>query len=259
MDENTTERQPRAEQIQPMQTMDAVGRLAGGIAHDLNNILTAVSGYADLALAALPAEDPVRADILEIRRAGERAALLTQRLLALGRRQVLAPLEVDLDAYIADLGKTMRDVVGDAIAVAIDHGAGGARVLVDPDQLEEAMVSLAAFARDTMPDGGRLTISTAAVHAPEDTPSDPELAPGRWLRVAIADTGVGMDPETRAHAFEPYFTKEPRGKGTGLGLAIAWGIVAQCGGHLALSSEQGRGSTFRLYLPVLESGSDPGS
>jgi two-component system, cell cycle sensor histidine kinase and response regulator CckA len=258
MEENTTERQ-RGEQIQPVQAMDAVGRLAGGIAHDLNNILTAVNGYADLVLAALPAEDPVRADILEIRRAGERAALLTQRLLALGRRQVLTPLEVDLDAFIADLGNTMQDVVGEGIVVAIHQGAGGAVVLIDPNPLGEAMLSLAAHARDTMPDGGRLTISTAAVHAPEDTPSDPELAPGSWLRVAIADTGVGMDPETRAHAFEPYFTKEPRGKGTGLGLAIAWGIVAQCGGHLALSSEQGRGSTFRLYLPVLESGSDPGS
>jgi signal transduction histidine kinase len=253
MDGNTIERQRPAESIHLMQTMEAVGRLAGGIAHDFNNILTAINGYADLVLAELPADDPVREDIIEIRRAGDRAALLTRRLLALGRRQALAPSEVDLDAYVAELGDTLREVVGEAVVVAVEQGAGGARVYVDPDQLREGIVSLAEHARDAMPDGGRLTVTTAAVHAPEDSMSDPELPPGRWLLVAIADTGVGMDPETRAHAFEPFFATEPRGKSAGLGLALAWGIISQSGGHLAVTSEQGQGSTFRVYLPVLES------
>jgi signal transduction histidine kinase len=233
--------------------MDAVGRLAGGIAHDFNNILTAVNGYAELALAELAEEDPTREDIVEIRRAGERAAALTRRLLALGRRQVLTPSEVDPDAFLADLAEHLKEAVGDAVTVVLELGARDTQVLVDPDQLGEAILNVAAQARDAMPDGGRLTISTAAVDAPQDTGPDPALPRGRWLRVALADTGSGMDAETRSHVFEPFFATEPKGKGAGLALSMAWGIVTQSGGHLTLASEPGHGSIFRLYLPILES------
>jgi two-component system, cell cycle sensor histidine kinase and response regulator CckA len=257
MDDDGAEQVRRAEQIQLTRTMDAVGRLAGGIAHDFNNILTAVNGYAELALAGLAEVDPTREDIVEIRRAGERAAALTRRLLALGRRQVLTPSEVDPDAFLADLAGHLKEAVGDAVTVVLDLGARGTQVLVDPDQLREAILNVAAQAREAMPDGGRLTISTAAVDAPQDTGSDPALPRGRWLRVALADTGSGMDAETRSHVFEPFFATEPKSKGAGLALAMAWGIVTQSGGHLTLASEPGHGSTFRLYLPILEAGPDP--
>jgi two-component system cell cycle sensor histidine kinase/response regulator CckA len=253
MDDDGAERLRRAEQIQLTRTMDAVGRLAGGIAHDFNNILTAVNGYAELALAGLAEEDPTREDIVEIRRAGERAALLTRRLLALGRRQVLTRSEVAPDIFLADLAEHLKEAVGDAVTVVLELGARDTQVLVDPDQLEEAILNVAAHAREAMPDGGRLTISTAAVDAPQDTGSDPALPRGRWLRVALADTGSGMDAETRSHVFEPFFATEAKSKGAGLALAIAWGIVTQSGGHLTLASEPGRGSIFRLYLPILES------
>jgi two-component system cell cycle sensor histidine kinase/response regulator CckA len=253
MDDDGAEHLRRAEQIQLTRTMDAVGRLAGGIAHDFNNILTAVNGYAELALAGLAEEDPTREDIVEIRRAGERAALLTRRLLALGRRQVLTPAEVAPDAFLADLAEHLEEAVGDAVTVVLELGAHDTHVLVDPDQLREAILSVAAQARETMPYGGRLTISTAVVEAPQETGSDPALPRGRWLRVALADTGRGIDAVTRSHVFEPFFATEPKSKGAGLALAMAWGIVTQSGGHLTLASEPGRGSTFSLYLPILES------
>jgi signal transduction histidine kinase len=256
MDEDGAGQARRTEQIQLTRTMDAVGRLAGGIAHDFNNILTAVNGYAELALAGLAQEDPAREDIVEIRRAGERAALLTRRLLALGRRQVLTPSEVAPDTFLADLAEHLREAVGDAVTVVLELGAGDTQVLVDPDQLREAILDVAVQARDAMPDGGRLTISTAAVDAAQDTGSNPALPRGRWLCVALADQGRGMDAETRSHVFEPFFATEPNKKG-GLALAMAWAIVTQSGGHLTLASEPGHGSTFRLYLPILESGPDP--
>jgi two-component system cell cycle sensor histidine kinase/response regulator CckA len=259
MDDDGAERVRRAEEIQQTRTMDAVGRLAGGIAHDFNNIMTAVNGYTELALAGLAEQDPAREDIVEIRRAGERATALTRRLLALGRRQVLTPSEVDPDAFIAGLAELVKEAAGDAITVALELDAGATRVLVDPDQLSEAILNVALHACEAMPDGGRLTISTAAVDAPRDTGSDPMLPRGRWLRVALADTGTGMDAETRGHAFEPFFATQPRSRGAGLGLAMAWGIVTQSGGHLTLASKPGQGSTFRLYLPIPEAESDPES
>jgi two-component system cell cycle sensor histidine kinase/response regulator CckA len=252
MDEASDEGLQPADEVQLAARMEAVGRLAGGMAHEFNNILTAVNGYADLALAELRADDPARGDILEIRRAGDRGAALTGQLLALGGRQVMAPSEVDLDAFLADLADSLREVAGDGVRVVLRLAAHGDTVLVDPRQLKDAILRLASRAPEAMPAGGELTISTQAVDAPRETRSDPALPPGRWLRLALADTGAGMDAQTRAHAFEPYFTTQPRSKGAGLSLAVAWGIVTQSGGHVRLTSEPGQGTTFRLYLPIAE-------
>jgi two-component system, cell cycle sensor histidine kinase and response regulator CckA len=254
MDEEGDARLFPTEQVQRAARMEAVGRLAGGMAHDFNNILTAVNGYADLALAALPDGDPAREDILEIRRAGDRGAVLTGQLLTLGGRQVLRPSEVDLDALITELAETLRQVVGEEVTVALELAARGGLALVDSSLLREAIVGLAGYARDAMPEGGRLAISTETVDAPEGTRSDPAVPPGRWIRVVLADTGAGMDADTRAYAFEPFFNARRHGKGAGLRLALAWAIVTQSGGHIGLTGEPGQGCTFRIYLPFVESG-----
>ena len=233
--------------------MEAVGRLAGGIAHDFNNVLTAVNGYADLVLAGLAADDPAREDILEIRRAGDRGAALTGQLLTLGGRQVPRPSEIDLDVFVADLAEPLNQVVGDGARVRLELDAHGALVLADAGQLREALLSVARHARDAMPGAGELRISTEAVDAPEGTTADAAVPPGRWIRLALAHTGAGMDAETRAHAFEPFYSSTAHGKGAGLSLALAWAIVTQSGGHVGLTSRPGQGSTFRIYLPILES------
>jgi signal transduction histidine kinase len=256
-DDDHDERAQPADEVQRAR-MEVLGRLAGGIAHDFNNILTAVNGYADLALAGLAADDPARDDIIEIRRAGDRAAELTRQLLTLGGRRVLRPTEVSLDTFVADAAEPLRQVVGEGIAVALELGAPGAKVLADTDRLAEAMLGLARRASDAMPHGGELTISTEVVNAPEDTTSDPAVPAGRWVRVAMADTGAGMDADTQAHVFEPFFSTTAHGKGAGLGLALAWAIVSQSGGFLGLSSPLGQGTTFRVYLPLLEAGPHAG-
>jgi two-component system cell cycle sensor histidine kinase/response regulator CckA len=252
MDEESDEGRHLAEGLQLAARMEAVGRLAGGIAHDFNNILTAVNGFADLALAELPPDDPLRSDIVEIRRAGDRGAILTGQLLAIGGRQVMALSEVELDAFIAELAEPLEEVAGEEVKVALALASRGTLALVDPHRLQEAILALAGHAREAMPAGGELTISTATVNSPVDTRSDPALPPGTWVRIVVADTGTGMDAETRAHAFEPYFTSKSRGKGAALRLAEAWAIVMQSGGHIGLASEPGAGTTFRLYLPIAE-------
>jgi signal transduction histidine kinase len=253
MDEEGDARLPPTEEVQRAARMAAVGRLAGGIAHDFNNILTAVNGYAELALAGLSAEDPAREDILEIRRAGDRGAVLTEQLLTLGGRQVMRPSEVELDAFVADLVEPIGTIVGEGLTVALELAAPGVQILVDARRLREAMLSLAHHARDAMPDGGRLSISTEVVKAPAGSRSDPAVPAGRWVRIAVADTGAGMDSETQAHAFEPFFSARAHGKGAGLNLALAWANVTQSGGHIGLTSAPGQGSAFRIYLPIPES------
>ena len=255
---DVTERRNLEEQVILAQKMEAVGRLAGGVAHDFNNILTAIGGYADLLLADLPEQDRRRHDVEEIHRSAQRAAGLTQQLLAFSRRQVMQPKVVDLNALVTDIEKMLRRLIGeDVLFATVLHPRVG-NVRADPGKLEQVIVNLAVNARDAMPDGGRLTIETQNVELDESYVAEhPSVAPGCYVLLSVSDTGVGIDEETRAHIFEPFFTTKARGKGTGLGLATAYGIVNQTGGHIWPYSEPGRGTTMRVYLPRVDVPADP--
>jgi signal transduction histidine kinase len=245
-------------QLNLSQRMEAVGQLAGGIAHDFNNILTAISGYADLLLADIPEGDHRRKDVEEIHQAAQRAASLTQQLLAFSRRQVMQPKIIDLNTLVAEIEKMLRRLIGEDILFATVLHPRLGNVRADPGQLEQVIVNLAVNARDAMPQGGRLTIETRNVELDETYAADhPGVTPGRYVLLAVSDTGMGMSEETRAHIFEPFFTTKARGKGTGLGLATVYGIVQQTGGHIWAYSEQGRGTTMRVYLPRVDQPAQP--
>ena len=241
------------EQLRQSQKMEAVGRLAGGVAHDFNNLLTAISGYSDLLLHRLPDYSTLRRDVEEIRKAGDHAAALTRQLLAFSRRQVLQPKVLDLNAMVKNMGQMLRRLIGKDIELSTDLSPSLSRVKADPGQIEQVIVNLAVNARDAMPGGGRITISTAdAELSPAYAAAHPEVRPGPHVLLSVADTGHGMSDETQAHLFEPFFTSKERGKGTGLGLATAYGIVQQSGGHIRVNSAADRGSTFLIYLPRVE-------
>jgi len=234
--------------------MEAVGRLAGGVAHDFNNILTAVYGYCDVLQRTLAAEDPAQGFVSEIQRAAERAASLTQQLLAFSRRQELLPRAVDLNDLVLRLRPMLERLIGEDVAVDLDLARELWTVRADPARVEQALVNLAANARDAMPRGGRVSIRTrnAALDGTIPGPAVSgamEAAPGDYVAVTVADTGVGMDEETRAHLFEPFFTTKDFGKGTGLGLSTVYGTVKQSGGSIQFHSEPGKGTEFTIYLP----------
>ena len=255
---DVTGRRRLEEQLRQAQKMEAVGQLAGGVAHDFNNLLTAILGYCQLLLQQLPPDAPAREDVFEIRRAGERAASLTQQLLAFSRKQVLQAQVLDVNVVVADMEKMLRRVIGEDIdfVTVLRHGVG--RVKADPGQLEQVIINLAVNSRDAMPQGGRLTIETT--NAVVDEAGGPGQVPGRYVLISITDTGTGMDAETKSHLFEPFFTTKPVGKGTGLGLATVYGIVKQFGGYIWVDSEPQRGTTFRIYLPeVQEPAQQPGA
>ncbi|MGD0019582.1 MAG: ATP-binding protein [Candidatus Limnocylindrales bacterium] len=261
-----TERRALQEQLRQAQKMEAVGRLAGGVAHDFNNLLTAVRGYAELARAALRADDPARADIEEVIVAADRASELTSQLLAFSRRQVLQPQVLDAAAATVRLAPMLRRLLGEHIELNTGATCSHGRVKVDPGQLEQVVVNLAVNARDAMGGGGRLTIETADVELDTTYASThPGVPPGPYVMLTVSDTGSGMDADTRARAFEPFFTTKEPGKGTGMGLATVCGIVKQSGGSISLCSEPGKGTTFRLYFPRVDepasrnAGSDPPS
>jgi two-component system, cell cycle sensor histidine kinase and response regulator CckA len=240
----------REAELRQAHKMEAIGRLAGGVAHDFNNVLTAIFGYADLLLDQIAAEDPRRADVQEIRKAAERAAALTRQLLAFSRKQMIQPRVLNLNEVIDSLHPLLARLVGEDITLAIDTAADLSTVQADPGQIEQILMNLAANARDAMPEGGQLTIQTKNAGVEEDDARGrPGLRPGAYVTLSVTDTGTGVPEDVRVHIFEPFFTTKSQGKGTGLGLATVYGIVKQNGGGIYLDSEEGKGTRFLIYLP----------
>ncbi len=238
------------EQYRQGQKMEAIGRLTAGIAHDFNNLLTAVNGFTELAQFRLPPDDPVQELMSKVQYSGQRAASLVRQLLAFSRKQILEPQVLDLNAVVKDLDKMLQRIIGEDVQLKIDLTPGLWPVKVDVAQIEQVIVNLAVNARDAMPLGGRLVIETTNVVFDENYLAHHlEASPGEHVLLAVSDTGVGMSPEVKTHLFEPFFTTKERGKGTGLGLATVYGIVKQSGGHIWVYSEEGIGTTFKIYLP----------
>jgi two-component system, cell cycle sensor histidine kinase and response regulator CckA len=237
------------DQLRQAQKMEAVGRLAGGVAHDFNNLLSVILATASLAIEDLPVDDPLRPELDEIRKAGERAAALTRQLLAFSRQQVLHPRVVDLNQIVAGLEKMLRRLVGHDAELALVTAPRLGQVLADQGQLEQVIMNLVVNARDALPAGGRITIETANVELDDGEAASMGVAPGSYVRLTVADTGTGMDTATRVRIFEPFFTTKEKGKGTGLGLSTVYGIVIQSGGHVRVHSQPGAGATFEVFLP----------
>lgn len=239
------------EQLRHSQKMEAIGRLAGGIAHDFNNLLTIISGYTGILMDTLADEDPRRADAERVKNATHRAASLTRQLLAFSRKQVLTPTTLNLSAVVSDLSIMLPRLLGEDIDLAFIPGERLASVYADRGQVEQVLMNLIVNARDAMPNGGKITIEVKNERLDRQYSSRRRgVIPGEYVMLAVTDTGCGIDPATQARIFEPFFTTKEEGKGTGLGLATAYGIVKQSGGHIAVYSEPGQGTTFKTYFPA---------
>jgi two-component system, cell cycle sensor histidine kinase and response regulator CckA len=245
------EHQQVAEQLRRSQKLEAFGQLAGGIAHDVNNMLAVISGYSSLLQDRLTLEDPLRRYVQEIGKAGERTAALTRQLLAFSRKQVLTPRALDLNQVVLDMDAMLRPLIGADIELVTLPYPARASVLADPSQLEQVILNLAVNARDAMPRGGTLTLETQHVELDAAAARHVDTPAGSYVLLTVSDTGCGMDAETRARLFDPFFTKGKE-HGTGLGLATVYGIVRQSGGQIAVESSPGQGACFRIYLPRVE-------
>jgi PAS domain S-box-containing protein len=250
---DSTARKRLEAQLFQSQKLETVGKLAGGVAHEFNSILTAIIGQSELILADLPSGHPLFQNAAGIRRAAERAATLTRQLLAYGRRAFLRPESLDLNQVMAGTEGMVRQLMGGDVDMRIVPAEDLRAVKADAGQIEQVIMNLAMNARDAMPNGGKLTLETANVSFDQERVGrDPELKPGDYVMLAITDTGTGMSAEVKARAFEPFFTTKGVGQGTGLGLSTCYGIIKQSGGHISVYSEPGRGTTFKIYLPQVE-------
>jgi len=237
------------EQLQQASKLEALGRLAGGVAHDFNNLLGVILGSSDLLLDDLGANDPRRGYAESITAASKRAASLTKQLLTFSRKQVSSLLVFDLNSIVRETGRMLPRVIGEHIEIGIVLPLEQAPVLADPTQIQQVLMNLAANARDTMPEGGKLTIEVANHEMKQGGGEPADVTPGHYVTLTVSDTGAGMHPEIQRRAFDPFFTTKGPGKGTGLGLSTVYGIVKESGGSILLNSEQGQGTTFRIYLP----------
>jgi len=251
--QDITERRLLEQQFRQAQKMEAVGRLAGGVAHDLNNLLMVIKGHTELLLNAVPSPEQVTRKVEQIERAADRASTLTRQLLAFSRMQILQPRVMNLNFVVDDMGKLLPRLIGEDIELVIRTAANLGAIRADASQMEQVIMNLAVNARDAMPGGGRLLIETSneeldsaygAVH--------PAIQKGDYVLLAVSDNGTGMDAETQAHIFEPFFTTKEQGKGTGLGLATVYGVVKQSGGFIWVYSELGKGTCFKIYLPRVD-------
>jgi PAS domain S-box-containing protein len=256
-----TERKHLEEQLRQSQKLESIGRLAGGIAHDFNNMLTAINGYSELTLRQIPDDSPIRSNIEEIKKAGERSAMLTGQLLAFSRRQVLRLEDFKINDVINDTSNLLKRMIGDDVELVTVLKPTAGTIRFDRGQLSQILMNLAVNARDAMPDGGKLTIETSNVFIdPAYTSNHIGILPGAYVMLTVTDSGVGMTPEVQAQIYEPFFTTKGIGKGTGLGLATVYGIIKQSGGGIFVYSEVDRGTTFKIYIPrAVEAGAEVGT
>jgi PAS domain S-box-containing protein len=255
---DATRRKGLEEQLRQAQKMEAIGRLAGGVAHDFNNVLVAIGGNAQMALEQLSDESPLRGDLIEITRGVERAATLTNQLLAFSRKQVLQPKNIELSLAILNLESMLRRLIGEHINLFVTGDPQRGHVEADPGQIEQVLLNLVVNARDAMPAGGQLHIGVASVDVAPESNEIVDMPPGPYVRLSVADTGEGMDAHTRTRVFEPFFTTKQQGQGTGLGLATVYGIVKQSGGYIDVQSDEELGTRFDVYLPrIIAAGESP--
>jgi two-component system cell cycle sensor histidine kinase/response regulator CckA len=254
VDPRTAEALRRAEvQLRQTLKMEAVGRLAGGIAHDVNNLMTVVTGYAELLLEELQDRPRLHQMTTEVKRAADRGTTIARQLLAFSRKQMLSPTVVSLSDTVLSMGRTLASIAGDDVELVCTPSDEPCRVYVDASQIEQVLVNLATNAREAMPGGGRLSVSVSQVELnTAGAVRGPEMPQGPYVALRVSDTGCGMDLETQAKIFEPFFTTKPRGQGLGLGLATVYGTVKQSGGFIYCDSAVGMGTTFTVYLPAVD-------